>query len=119
MDKKISDKHFPGFKFIVEQLSKCKDHQLVWSYVDWSMKIDQLEAVEIFTKRSSDELASERMRPEFVLENLENQNYVDALTIYLEYLIHFKNIKVKLALRSSALNNFSSKFKRLSFYFFL
>ena len=90
-DKKLVDSNFPGFDFIVEQLAKCKDHQLVWKYVDWSMQVNQAKAVEIFTKRSADELTSERMRIDTVLENI--QSYKEALTVYLEYLIHTKNIK--------------------------
>ncbi len=88
----MTDENFPGFKFVIEQLAKCRDHQLVWKYVDWAMQVDQALAVEIFTKRSSDELASERMRVDVVLDNL--QNYRLALTIYLEFLINVKNIKV-------------------------
>lgn len=58
------------------------------------MSINQKKAVEIFTKRSNDELTSERMRIDMVLENIHN--YKEALTIYLEYLINIKNIKVNL-----------------------
>ena len=92
--KKIVDENFPDFEFVIEQLSRCKDHQLVWQYVDWAMQTDQVKAVEIFTKRSADELTSERMRVDLILESL--QSYKDALTIYLEFLIHIKNIKVLL-----------------------
>jgi hypothetical protein len=88
----LSDENFPGIGFMVEQLSKCKDHQLVWKYVDWAMLMDQKLAVEIFTKRSGDELTSERMRIEVILESLEK--YKDALCLYLEYLINTKNLKV-------------------------
>jgi hypothetical protein len=91
-DKKLVDEHFPGFTFFVDQLAKCRDHQLVWKYVDWAMQVDQAVAVEVFTKRSTDELASERMRVDNVLDCL--QNYKLALTIYLEFIIHVKNIKV-------------------------
>jgi hypothetical protein len=77
---------------MIEQLARCKDHQLVWNYVDWALKIDQSKSVEIFTKRSDDELTSERMRPDLIIDHLEK--YTEALTIYLEYLIYTKNIKV-------------------------
>ncbi len=88
----MSDDNFPGLEFFIEQLAKCRDHQLVWKYVDWAMQADQMLAVEIFTKRSADELTSERMRVDVVLDSL--QNYKLALTIYLEFLINVKNIKV-------------------------
>lgn len=93
-ETKTSDENFPGFGYLIEQLSKCKDHQLVWQYVDWAMSKDQRLAVEIFTKRASDELVSERMRTEAIVENLEK--YPDALCLYLEYLINVKNLKVRL-----------------------
>jgi len=54
---------------------------------------DQKKGVEIFTKRSSDELVSERMRAEVILENI--QIYRDALAYYLEFLIYTKNVKVE------------------------
>lgn len=77
---------------MIENLSKCKDHQLVWTYVDWAMGVDQKQAVEIFTKRSGDELVSERMRVETIVESLEK--YPDAFCLYLEYLVNVKNLKV-------------------------
>ena len=73
-------------------LAKLKEHPLVWKYVDWALSKDQKKGVEIFTQRSSDELTSERMRYEVILESL--QNYKEALAYYLEYLIYTKNVKV-------------------------
>lgn len=91
-DGKIKDEYFPGFDFVIDQLSKLKEHQLVWQYVEWALKINQKKAVEIFTKRSADELTSERMRIDLILDNF--QNYREAYLIYLEFLIYTKNIKV-------------------------
>ncbi|CAF0716807.1 unnamed protein product [Brachionus calyciflorus] len=88
--KKV-DPNFPGFNFLIDQISSCNDHQLVWKYVDWAMGIDQTKGVEIFTKRSSDELNSERMRVDFILENL--QKYKTAYLIYLDFLVNTKNLK--------------------------
>ncbi len=88
----MHDEYFPGFNYVVQQLSSLKDYQLVWYYVDWAMVKDQLKAVEIFTKRPSDEIVSERMRVDTIIDNL--QNYKEALVVYLEYLIFNKNIKV-------------------------
>ena len=73
-------------------LSKLKEHHLVWKYVDWALSKNQKKGIQIFTSRSSDELVSERMRTDFILENI--QIYRDALACYLEYLIYTKNVKV-------------------------
>ena len=75
------DENFPGFDFMVDMLSKLKEHQLVWKYVDWALGKNQKKGVEIFTMRSGDELTSERMRYDVILENL--QNYKEALAHYL------------------------------------
>lgn len=93
-EKKRADETFPGFGFMIEQLAKCKDHQLVWTYVDWAMAIDERQAVEIFTKRAGDELVSERMRTETIVESLEK--YPEAMCLYLEHLVNVKNLKVRL-----------------------
>jgi vacuolar protein sorting-associated protein 3 len=89
----MTDENFPGFEYVIDMLSKLKEHNLVWKYVDWALTKDQKKGVEIFTKRSSDELVSERMRAEVILENI--QIYRDALAYYLEFLIYTKNVKVE------------------------
>lgn len=88
----LSDEYFPGFDYVVKKLSTLKDHQLLLSYLDWAMNIDQAKAVEIFTKRPTGELASERLRPDVIIERLVN--YKEALVIFLEYLVYNKNIMV-------------------------
>ena len=72
-------------------LTKLKDHQLVWKHLDWAMNKNEVKAVEIFTRRSADELTSERMRIDLILDYLKN--YKTAMIIYLEYLVFQKNIK--------------------------
>lgn len=105
---KLVDENFPGFGIMIEQLSKCKDHQLVWQYVDWAMSVDQKLAVEIFTKRAGDELMSERMRVEAIAESIEK--YPDAFCLYLEYLVQVKNMKVTL-IDSVCIPRLRSQFK--------
>lgn len=92
IEKKIEDSDFPGFDYFIDVLSKCNDHQIVWKYVDWAMKIDQTKAIRIFTNRENDELNSERMRIQVILENLSK--YQTALFIYLDFLVNIKNLKV-------------------------
>lgn len=92
VDLKIEDSDFPGFDYFIDVLSKCTDYQVLWSYVDWAMEIDQTKAVGIFTNRENDELNSERMRIETILENLSK--YQTALFIYLDFLVNTKNLKV-------------------------
>lgn len=77
---------------MIEELCKLKDHQLVWKYFDWVMKKDEIKGVQLFTKRAVDELNSERMRIDTILESLVK--YKVALTLYLEHLIFTKNNKV-------------------------
>ena len=60
--------------------------------MDWVMSKDKIKGVRVFTQRPNDELASERMRPDLIIDYFTN--YKEALTLYLEYLIHDKNIKV-------------------------
>ena len=91
-EEKIHDEYFPGFDFVIQQLSQLKDYHLLWQYLDWAMAKNQKIAIRIFTERSSDELASERMRPDAIIEYL--LSYREALELYLEYLIYTKNLKV-------------------------
>jgi hypothetical protein len=91
-DRIIEDQYFPGLDYLIEELCKLKDHQLVWKYFDWVMKIDETKGVRLFTKRAVDELTSERMRIDTILDNLIK--YKVALTLYLEHLIFIKNNKV-------------------------
>ncbi len=91
-DGTLQDEYFPGMNFVIEQLSRLKDYQLLWRNIDWVMNINQAVAIKIFTQREVDELASERMRPDNIIDYL--MNYKEALILYLEYLIYEKNIKV-------------------------
>ena len=91
-DRKLEDKYFPGFAYVVDLLAKLNDHQLIWKHIDWAMNVDEMKAVEIFTKRANNEIISERMRTDTILDYLKN--YRNALIIYLEYLIFEKGAKV-------------------------
>lgn len=88
----LVDEYFPGFDYVIEQFSQLKDYQLLWNNLDWVMSKDRIKGVRIFTQRPKDELTSERMRPDLIIDYLTN--YKEALTLYLEYLIYEKNIKV-------------------------
>lgn len=92
-DGQLNDESFPGFDFVVETLSKLEDMQIIWKYADWSMKVDQVKAVKIFTHRPSDELTNPRNRAENILDYLKN--YKKALIIYLEHLVSTKHSQVK------------------------
>ena len=94
----LEDKYFPGFLFVIEQLTKLNNYQLLWQNMDWIMNLDQVNGVKVFTGRASDELTSERMRPDVIIDYLSN--FKEALTIYLEYLIYEKNIKVIISILS-------------------
>lgn len=89
-DGNLEDVYFPGFDHVIEKLSSLKDHQLLLSYLDWAMLKDQNKAVKIFTERPKDELASERLRPDLIIERL--LNYKEALVIFLEFLVFNKSI---------------------------
>ena len=80
-------------------MSRLKDYQLLWRNIDWVMNINQANAIKIFTQREADELASERMRPDIIIDYL--MNYKEALVLYLEYLIYEKNIKVNKQIKFS------------------
>ena len=98
-DGTLQDEYFPGLNFVIEQMSRLKDYQLLWRNIDWVMNINQANAIKIFTQREADELASERMRPDIIIDYL--MNYKEALVLYLEYLIYEKNIKVNKQIKFS------------------
>lgn len=54
---------------------------------------DETKAIEIFIKRPKDELASERLRPDLIIDRLAN--YEVALVIFLEFLVFNKSIMVR------------------------
>lgn len=60
------------------------------SYLDWAMSKDQVKAVEVFTHRPQEELASEKLRVDLIIERL--LNYKEALVIFLEYLVFNKSL---------------------------
>lgn len=94
-DGTLTDEYFPGFDYVIQQLSRLKDHKLLLSYLDWAMNKNQTKSVEIFTQRPEDELESERLRPDLVIERL--LNYKEALVLFLEYLVFNKNTMVHLS----------------------
>jgi len=86
----LTDMFFPGFEFVIGELSCLKEHQLVLGYLDWAMCRDQAKAVEMFTRRPDDELTSERLRSDVVVERLGN--YKVALVMFLEFLVFERTV---------------------------
>ncbi|KAK3103798.1 hypothetical protein FSP39_021971 [Pinctada imbricata] len=91
VNKEIEDEVFPGLNFVIEYLSNLNDHELVWKYIDWVLTKDPENGVKIFTERPQNELPSERLRPETVIDYLHR--FPKAVISYLEYLVFQKKLE--------------------------
>ncbi|XP_023220764.1 transforming growth factor-beta receptor-associated protein 1-like [Centruroides sculpturatus] len=87
----IYDEDFPGLEYFVEFLSKLSDYHLVWKYVDFVLEKNEELGVKIFTNRPENELPSERMRPELIVDYFHR--FPVALIKYLEYLVFVKKLE--------------------------
>ncbi|XP_033638658.1 transforming growth factor-beta receptor-associated protein 1-like [Asterias rubens] len=90
-DGELKDDTFPGLDFVVEFLSRCSDHELVWRYVDWALQKNPELGVKIFTDRSESEPLTERMRPDTVIDYLHA--FPKAVMRYLEHLVFTKKLE--------------------------
>ncbi|XP_070566294.1 transforming growth factor-beta receptor-associated protein 1-like isoform X2 [Ptychodera flava] len=91
VDGKREDTSFPGLEFVVDFLASLSDHELVWRYVDWAIKKDELLGIKIFTDRPKNEVPSERLRPDDIIDYLHR--YPRAVIRYLEYLVFTKRLE--------------------------
>ncbi|XP_060682002.1 transforming growth factor-beta receptor-associated protein 1 homolog [Hemiscyllium ocellatum] len=78
------------FEYIVDFLSFCSNHELVWKYADWALQKNEEVGVQIFTRRPLDENQT-NMNPDDIVNYLHK--YKNAVVMYLEHLVFDRNIQ--------------------------
>ncbi|XP_020385326.2 transforming growth factor-beta receptor-associated protein 1 homolog [Rhincodon typus] len=78
------------FEYIVDFLSFCSNHELVWKYADWALQKNEEVGVQIFTRRPLDE-SQTSMNPDDIVNYLHK--YKKAVVMYLEHLVFDRNVQ--------------------------
>ncbi|XP_064413657.1 transforming growth factor-beta receptor-associated protein 1 homolog [Latimeria chalumnae] len=73
------------YEYIVDFLSFCSNHELVWKYADWALQKNEKVGVQIFTKRPLEEQQTNSLNPDDAIKYLTR--YPKAVTAYLEHLV--------------------------------
>ncbi|XP_078401715.1 transforming growth factor-beta receptor-associated protein 1 homolog isoform X1 [Cetorhinus maximus] len=79
------------FEYIVDFLSFCPNHELVWKYADWALLKNEEVGIQIFTRRPLDENQTSCMNPDDIVNYLHK--YKKAVVVYLEHLVFERNIQ--------------------------
>ncbi|XP_015670729.1 transforming growth factor-beta receptor-associated protein 1 [Protobothrops mucrosquamatus] len=79
------------YDYIVDFLTSCSDHELVWKYAEWILEHNEEVGVYIFTKRPVEDQEKNSFNPDDVIKCLKK--YPVSLVKYLEYLVLEKRIK--------------------------
>ncbi|XP_062982292.1 transforming growth factor-beta receptor-associated protein 1 isoform X2 [Elgaria multicarinata webbii] len=80
------------YEYIVDFLTSCLDHELVWKYAEWVLQQSEEVGVYIFTKRPLEEAQHKNsFNPDDVISCLNK--YPTSLVKYLEFLVLEKRIK--------------------------
>ncbi|XP_067889921.1 transforming growth factor-beta receptor-associated protein 1 homolog isoform X2 [Heterodontus francisci] len=79
------------FEYIVDFLSFCSNHELVWKYADWALQKNEEVGIQIFTRRPLDENETSRMNPDDIVNYLHK--YKKAVVVYLEHLVFERSIQ--------------------------
>ncbi|ETE73866.1 Transforming growth factor-beta receptor-associated protein 1, partial [Ophiophagus hannah] len=79
------------YDYIVDFLTSCSDHELVWKYAEWILGHNEEVGVYIFTKRPLEDQEKNSFNPDDVIKCLKK--YSVSLVKYLEYLVLEKRIK--------------------------
>ncbi|XP_066476276.1 transforming growth factor-beta receptor-associated protein 1 [Tiliqua scincoides] len=80
------------YEYIVDFLTSCLDHELVWKYAEWVLQRNEEIGVYIFTKRPAEEEQQKNsFNPEDVISCLNK--YPKSLVKYLEFLVLERRIK--------------------------
>ncbi|XP_048388257.1 transforming growth factor-beta receptor-associated protein 1 homolog isoform X2 [Stegostoma tigrinum] len=78
------------FEYIVDFLSFCSNHELVWKYADWALRKNEEVGVQIFTRRPLDE-SQTSMNPDDIVNYLHKHK--KAVVTYLEHLVFDRNVQ--------------------------
>nr|XP_003218817.1 PREDICTED: transforming growth factor-beta receptor-associated protein 1 [Anolis carolinensis] len=79
------------YDYIVDFLTSCSDHELVWKYAEWVLQRSEEVGVYIFTKRPLEEEPNNSFNPDDVISCLNK--YPISLVKYLEFLVLERRIK--------------------------
>ena len=87
----LDDPSFPGIDFVVTFLTHSNDYPLVWDSLPWLLEKDQSKSVQVLTERSNSENDKSHFSSDTVTSFLTK--YPIALQLYLEDLVHIKQIE--------------------------
>ncbi|XP_007883285.2 transforming growth factor-beta receptor-associated protein 1 homolog [Callorhinchus milii] len=79
------------YEYIIDFLSFCSDHELVWKYADWALQKNEEVGVKIFTRRPLVESQTIGINPDDIINYLHK--YRKAVVVYLEHLVFERNIQ--------------------------
>uniref|UniRef100_A0ABM5FYZ5 Transforming growth factor-beta receptor-associated protein 1 isoform X1 n=1 Tax=Pogona vitticeps TaxID=103695 RepID=A0ABM5FYZ5_9SAUR len=79
------------YDYIVDFLTSCPDHELVWKYAEWVLQRSEEVGVYIFTKRPLEEEQRNSFNPDDVIRCLNK--FPISLVKYLEFLVLERGIK--------------------------
>ncbi|KAM8821907.1 transforming growth factor-beta receptor-associated protein 1 [Eudromia elegans] len=78
------------YEYVVDFLTFCSDHDLVWKYSEWVLQKNEEVGVQIFTKRPLEE-QEKNMNPDDIISCLNK--YPKSLVKYLEHLVLERKIE--------------------------
>ncbi|XP_077199703.1 transforming growth factor-beta receptor-associated protein 1 isoform X2 [Paroedura picta] len=73
------------YEYIVDFLTSCSDHELVWKYAEWLLQRSEETGVYIFTRRPEEGGQENSFNPDDVMNCLNK--YPKSLVKYLEFLV--------------------------------
>ncbi|XP_053240222.1 transforming growth factor-beta receptor-associated protein 1 isoform X3 [Podarcis raffonei] len=79
------------YEYIVDFLTSCTDHELVWKYAEWVLQRSEEVGVYIFTRRPLEEEQKNSFNPDDVISCLNK--YPVSLVKYLEFLVLERRVK--------------------------
>uniref|UniRef100_A0ACB8FJQ4 Transforming growth factor, beta receptor associated protein 1 n=1 Tax=Sphaerodactylus townsendi TaxID=933632 RepID=A0ACB8FJQ4_9SAUR len=79
------------YEYIVDFLTSCSDHELVWKYAEWLLQKSEEIGVHVFTRRPQEEEQENSFNPDDVMSCLNK--YPKSLVKYLEFLVLERRIQ--------------------------
>ncbi|XP_054830185.1 transforming growth factor-beta receptor-associated protein 1 isoform X3 [Eublepharis macularius] len=79
------------YEYIVDFLTSCSDHELVWKYAEWLLQRNEEIGVHVFTRRPQEEEQENSFNPDDVMSCLNK--YPKSLVKYLEFLVLERRIQ--------------------------
>ncbi|XP_015284066.1 PREDICTED: transforming growth factor-beta receptor-associated protein 1 [Gekko japonicus] len=79
------------YEYIVDFLTSCSDHELVWKYAEWLLQQSEEIGIYVFTRRPQEEGQDNSFNPDDVMSCLNK--YPKSLVKYLEFLVLERRIQ--------------------------